>query len=241
MLIKLKRSLLLRLSLRCSIALLVAGAAFLARVSAAEGPGPLPDATADAAACSVTSAAGDAVGKAKVVASATKLIGQTVTTTVRITAAADATDSDEGYERRITSREVEQSAGTFGDTMRFMQMLPGVVSDNDERNDFIVRGGNPSETLFVIDNIEMPSINQLALSDTTGGFVSMIDNAAVTHMTLHTDAYDSKFDQRLSAVMEMSTRPEGPVGYHYRSEFGIGGAGGSMERPLGTNGSLFVS
>jgi hypothetical protein len=181
------------------------------------------------------------VGKAKVVASATKLIGQTVTTTVRITAAADATDSDEGYERRITSREVEQSAGTFGDTMRFMQMLPGVVSDNDERNDFIVRGGNPSETLFVIDNIEMPSINQLALSDTTGGFVSMIDNAAVTHMTLHTDAYDSKFDQRLSAVMEMSTRPEGPVGYHYRSEFGIGGAGGSMERPLGTNGSLFVS
>ncbi|MGD0798855.1 MAG: TonB-dependent receptor [Acidobacteriaceae bacterium] len=164
-----------------------------------------------------------------------------VTTTVHVTAAAaNATDSNEGYERRITAREVEQSAGTFGDPMRFMQMLPGVVSDNDQRNDFIVRGGNPSETLFVIDNIEMPSINQLALSDTTGGFVSMIDNAAVTHMTLHTDAYDSKFDQRLSAVMEMSTRPEGPVGYHMRSEFGVGGTGASMERPLGS-GSLFVS
>jgi hypothetical protein len=52
-----------------------------------------------------------------------------------------------------------------------MQMLPGVVSDNDQRNDFLVRGGNPSENLFIIDNIEIPSINQLALSDTTGGFV----------------------------------------------------------------------
>jgi hypothetical protein len=163
-----------------------------------------------------------------------------VTTIVQVTAAADATDTDEGYERRISTQEVERSAGTFGDPGRFMQTLPGVVSDNDERNDFIVRGGNPAETLFVVDNIELPSINQLALSDTTGGFVSMIDNAAVKQTTLHTDAYDSKFDQRLSAVVEMSTRPEGPVGYHARSEFGIGGTGGSIERPLGTNGSLFV-
>jgi len=164
-----------------------------------------------------------------------------VTTTVHVNAAADATDANEGYERRITTQEMEQSAGTFGDPSRFMQTLPGVVSDNDQRNDFIVRGGNPAETSFVIDNIEMPTINQLALADTTGGFVSMIDNAAVQHMTLHTDAYDSKFDQRLSAVMEMSTRPEGPVGYHMRSEFGVGGTGGSIERPLGQDGSLFFS
>jgi hypothetical protein len=69
----------------------------------------------------------------------------------------------------------------------------------------------------------------------------MIDNAAVQHTTLHTDAYDNKFDQRLSAVVEMSTRPEGPVHYHARSEFGIGGTGGSFERPLGADGSMFVS
>ena len=161
-------------------------------------------------------------------------------TTVQVTAAADAVDTSEGYERRISTQEVEQSTGTFGDPGRFMQTLPGVVSDNDERNDFIVRGGNPAETLFVVDNIELPSINQLALSDTTGGFVSMIDNAAVKQTTLHTDAYDSKFDQRLSAVVEMSTRPEVPVGYHGRAEFGIGGTGGSVDRPLGTSGSLFV-
>jgi hypothetical protein len=87
----------------------------------------------------------------------------------------------------------------------------------------------------------MPSINQLALSDTTGGFVSMIDNTAIQSTTLHTDAYDSKFDQRLSAVVEMSTRPQAPVGHHAGSEFGIGGTGGSMERPLAGDGSMFVS
>ncbi len=30
------------------------------------------------------------------------------------------------------------------DPSRFMQILPGVVSDNDQFSDFIVRGGNPN-------------------------------------------------------------------------------------------------
>ncbi len=60
------------------------------------------------------------------------------------------------------------------------------MSDNDKFNDIIVRGGNSQETLFIVDNIEIPSINQLALSDTTGGLVSMIDNKAIQQMTLHT-------------------------------------------------------
>jgi hypothetical protein len=150
-------------------------------------------------------------------------------------------ESSEGFERKITSREVETAAGAFGDPSRFMQLLPGVVSDNDKFNDFIVRGGNSQETLFVVDNIEMPSINQLALSDTTGGFVSMIDNRAIGEMTLHTDTYDSKFDQRLSAVLEISTIKERKTSTHAEAEVGIAGAGGSLDRPWGSNGSMFLS
>lgn len=164
-----------------------------------------------------------------------------VRTTVRVDAKRTAEDSTEGFERRIMPAEIERSAGTFGDPSRFVQMLPGVVSDNDQRNDFLVRGGNPDENLFVIDNIEIPSINQLALSDTTGGFVSMIDNAAIQRMTLHTDAYDSRFDQRLSSVLEISTRPVGNVRPHSIIEVGLAGAGGSSMRPWGQDGSFFVS
>ncbi len=164
-----------------------------------------------------------------------------VRTAIRVVAAPTETDTTEGYERKIDPREIETSAGTFGDPARFMQMLPGVVSDNDKFNDFIVRGGNPQETLFVVDNIEIPSINQLALSDTTGGFVSMIDNAAIQRITLHTDAYDSKYDQRLSSVVEISTQKIQQDVVYSESEIGLAGAGGSITRPWGTNGSMFLS
>jgi hypothetical protein len=159
-----------------------------------------------------------------------------ITVSDRATAA-----SDEGFTHPITTEEVETSAGTFGDISRFVQTLAGVVNDNDQRNDFLVRGGNPTENLFVIDNIDVPSINQLALSDTTGGFVSMLDVEAVQQFDLHTDAYDERFDQRLSSVLEVSTRPSGPVTRHNTSEAGIAGVGGSITRPLGSNGSYFFS
>lgn len=164
-----------------------------------------------------------------------------VNTTVKVVVSPPDLNTTEGFETKVSEQDIETSAGAFGDPSRFMQLLPGVVSDNDQYNDFIVRGGNPDENLFIIDNIEVPSINQLALSDTTGGFVSMIDNAAIQSMTLHTDAYDSKYDQRLSSIVEFSTRPEGQVVAHSESEIGIAGAGGSTTRPWGPDGSMFVS
>jgi hypothetical protein len=164
-----------------------------------------------------------------------------VRTTISVTGLSVGLDTTEGFETKVSEKEIETSAGTFGDPSRFMQILPGVVSDNDQYNDFIIRGGNPDENLFVVDNIEVPSINQLALSDTTGGFVSMIDNAAIQRMTVHTDAYDSKYDQRLSSVIEFSTRPENRETTHSEFEVGIAGAGGSATRPWGHDGSVFVS
>ncbi len=171
---------------------------------------------------------------------ATEAVG-VVKTTVQVEGRPAEIDLTEGFERTVSEKEIETSAGTFGDPSRFMQMLPGVVSDNDQYNDFIVRGGNPDESLFIVDNIEIPSINQLALSDTTGGFVSMIDNNAIQKMTMHTDAYDSKYDQRLSSIVDFSSIPEGPPQWHWVSEVGIAGVGGSRNIPLGGNGSLFVS
>jgi hypothetical protein len=164
-----------------------------------------------------------------------------VSATIKVDASRSGLDSTEGFERHISMEEVRTSAGTFGDPTRFLQMLPGVISDNDQRNDFLVRGGNPSENLFIIDNIEIPSINQLALSDTTGGFVSMIDNAAIQQMSLHTDAYDSKFDQKLSSILEISTRPNQRVETLSRVEAGLAGFGGAITRPIGQDGSLFIS
>jgi hypothetical protein len=69
----------------------------------------------------------------------------------------------------------------------------------------------------------------------------MLDNEAIQSVELHTDAYDDRFDQRLSSVLTVSTRPRGPVAARNTTELGIAGMGGSLTRPLGSDGSYFFS
>lgn len=159
---------------------------------------------------------------------------------VQVQAADQTPNTEESDQKSFTTLMLETSAGTFGDPMRYVQTMAGVTAGDDERNDFIVRGGNPNENGFVIDNIEVPSINQLALSDTTGGLVSMLDAAAIQKMTLHTDTYDSRFDERLSSIFEISTRPPANVSPQREMEMGIAGLGGSLTQRVGGS-NVFVS
>jgi hypothetical protein len=144
-------------------------------------------------------------------------------------------------QRVVTRQAIESTAGTFGDPSRYFQLLPGVVSDNDQRNDVLVRGGNPAENLFLVDGIPVPSINHLALSDTTGGLVSMIDNDAIQSITLHSGVHDARFDDRLSAVMEITTVPDRQPAFRRTVEAGLEGVGGVASRPIGDSGSLLLS
>jgi hypothetical protein len=140
---------------------------------------------------------------------------------------------------KVSAETIENTAGTFGDPSRYFQVLPGVVSDNDQRNDMLVRGGSPTENLFVIDGIVIPSINHLALSDTTGGFVSMIDNNAIESITLHDGVHDARFADRLSSVVEISTLPESSKPVRRIFEAGLAGVGATTSMPWGDGNVLF--
>jgi hypothetical protein len=142
---------------------------------------------------------------------------------------------------KVSAETIENTAGTFGDPSRYFQVLPGVISDNDQRNDLLVRGGNPSENLFIIDGIVIPSINHLALSDTTGGFVSMIDNDAIESLTLHSGVHDARYADRLSSVVEISTVPESDRPARRIFEAGLAGIGGTTSLPWGEGGHLLFS
>src|SRR5260370_19656071 len=67
---------------------------------------------------------------------ATAGMGGVVRTTVLVEAKPSATDSTEGFEHRITPQEIESSPGTCADPPRFLQTLPGWVSDNARRHHF---------------------------------------------------------------------------------------------------------
>jgi hypothetical protein len=147
---------------------------------------------------------------------------------------AGATDQTGGAPQPIsvTAQEIQLTAGTYGDLMRFMQTQPGVVSTSDTTNQMLVRGGQPIENLYLVEGFEIPNLNHVATLGTTGGFGPMIDTAAVRQVKLSTGGYDATFPERLSSVTEISLLENRAHDRHLEADFGIQGIGGLFELPM---------
>jgi outer membrane receptor protein involved in Fe transport len=141
----------------------------------------------------------------------------------------------------IAQKEMQQAAGTFGDFTRYLQVMPGVVKSSDMSNELLVRGGHPTENLFVVDGVEVPNLNHFALPGSNGGFTSMLDTALIGSVEMRDDAWDAAYSSRLSSLVEIHTRELGAGERAGEASFGIAGAGGFYQRAIGKNTSVLFS
>ncbi len=142
---------------------------------------------------------------------------------------------------RITQDQILSAAGTYGDFTRYLQVLPGVVWKSDLTNDLLVRGGHPTENLFVVDGVEIPNISHFSLSGSNGGFTSMLDSTAVGSVDMRSGIYDAGYSSRLSSLIEIHTYRPQEKRQSGNLSLGIAGAGGLYQRLLAGNRTLLLS
>jgi hypothetical protein len=140
-----------------------------------------------------------------------------------------------------TQAEILAAAGSYGDAERYLQMMPSAVWLSDESNDLMIRGGNPAENLFVVDGIEVPNINHIALEGTTGGFTSMIDTSTIGSVDMKPGVYDARYSSRLSSLIDIHTLENKNSVRSGEAEAGISGAGGFVDQPISKHGSLLLT
>ncbi len=160
------------------------------------------------------------------------MVKHPVVTTVDVTASVSDAASPEPAPFEISALEMLTTAGSYGDMLRSLQVLPGVESSNDMTNEVLVRGGHPIENLYLVDGVEIPNINHLALPGTTGGFAAMIDTGAVQGLKLFTGGYDADFPERLSSVTEITLLDARHAERIIEGDLGIEGVGGVVEQRL---------
>ena len=133
----------------------------------------------------------------------------------------------------VQQREIAKTAGALQDVSRYVQTLPGVaIGSNDFRNDIIVRGGSPLENLFVVDNIEIPNINNFANFASAGGTISILDAELIQDVNFLTGGYPAPYINRLSSVLQITQREGNRDNFSGRATVGFAGAGGILEGPI---------
>lgn len=100
--------------------------------------------------------------------------------------------------------EIRRSPGGFEDVIRALSILPGIAQAEPGRNDLVVRGGAPSENLFIIDGVVVPNINHFGSQGATGGPLSYIDLNYVEDVTFSTGGFPANYGDKISSVLTIN-------------------------------------
>lgn len=135
-----------------------------------------------------------------------------------------------------------REVGAAWDIQRVMGAMPGAAQTSDMTNNIAVRGGNPSENLIRVDNIELPTASHLSWQGETGGSVGLVNLDFVRHADFYTGAFPAQFGGKLSSALDIAFREGNRRRLAGEVELSIGGVGGGLEGPLPSrNGSWAAS
>ena len=138
-------------------------------------------------------------------------------------------------------QEIEKTAGATRDVSKVIQTLPGVGATDPNRNDLIVRGGGPSENVFYLDGIEIPTINHFSTQGSSGGSVGVLNPDFIQNIDFYTGAFPAGKANALSSVMDIKQKDGSKDRLHTKLSVGASDAALTLDGPLGENTTFIVS
>jgi hypothetical protein len=106
----------------------------------------------------------------------------------------------------LSYEEIRRAPGGFEDVIRALSVLPGVARAEPGRNDLIVRGGAPSENLFLVNGFEVQNINHFGTQGVSGGALSYINLDFVKGTTFSTGGFPVLYGDKISSVLKIDLR-----------------------------------
>ncbi len=134
--------------------------------------------------------------------------------------------------RSLRYEEVRRAPGAAEDVQRAIQALPGVAGESDQNNEIVVRGGDPSENLTVMDGIEVENINHFGYVGSTGGPVSALNNEFLQDVTFASGGFSARYGDKLSSVLDLTLREGSRSRFSGAANLGMAGIGGNVEGPI---------
>ena len=129
--------------------------------------------------------------------------------------------------------EIETYPGGNNDITKVVQSMPGISpSIGGFRNDIIIRGGAPNETVYYLDGIEIPNINHFSTQGSAGGPVGMVNVSFIREVTLSSSSFGAEYDNPLSGVLAFEQRDGDANGFGGNLRLGASETALTLEGPL---------
>lgn len=143
--------------------------------------------------------------------------------------------------KNFSYEEIRRAPGGNEDVIRALSVFPGVARQSAGRNDLIVRGGAPSENLYLVDGFKFPTVNHFGSQGATGGPLSFIDLDFVENTTFSTGGFSALYGDKLSSVLRIDLREARKDHFGGKSTISATQFGQNFEGPIGEKGDFIFS
>ena len=142
----------------------------------------------------------------------------------------------------LSREEIRRFPGGFEDVVRTVSTLPGVAVNNaGGRNDLLVRGGGPSENLYVINGIEVPNINHFGTQGAGSGSLSFVNLDFVEDVSFSTGGFAARYGDKMSSVLTLTMKEAHSNGFEPKLTISATQYGFDFEQPLAGRGNFIFS
>lgn len=129
-------------------------------------------------------------------------------------------------------QETERYAGSRADPARMASNFAGVVGADDSRNDIVIRGNSPQGVLWRLEDIDIPNPNHFAVSGTSGGPVTILNNKTLGNSDFFTGAFPSEYGNSTAGVFDLKMRNGNTDRYEFTGQLGFLGTELAAEGPI---------
>ncbi len=134
--------------------------------------------------------------------------------------------------RTFSVEETERFAGSLGDPARMVANYAGVMTQNDSRNDIIIRGNSPIGVLWRMEGVEIPNPNHFGALGTTGGPVSMVNNNLLANSDFLTGAFPAEYGNATAGAFDLNLRSGNNRKAEFTGQIGFNGFEAGIEGPF---------
>lgn len=134
--------------------------------------------------------------------------------------------------QQFSVEETERYAGSRGDPARMASNFAGVQGADDSRNDIIVRGNSPLGIVYKVEGVDIPNPSHFAVSGSSGGPVSIINNKALANSDFFMSAFPAEYGNSISGIFDLKLRNGNNRQHEFTGQFGFLGTEILAEGPL---------
>ena len=136
----------------------------------------------------------------------------------------------------LNAKSIEQipTIGSRPDIIKAAQQLPGIEAASEASSLMVVRGGNPGENLYMLDNVPLIYVNHL------GGFMSVFNSEMINTMDIYKGGFPARFGGKLSSIVDLAAKKGDPTRLKGSLSVGLTDLAFAVEGPGGLKNASFI-